>query len=176
MQTLTGSRLLGLSILAVAALALAGCGGPKRSVTTTVARTVPVRAAAAAAGTAVTTTSASTARVAAPVPNVENRKTRATILASAVGFGVVGQALVDQGAVAGGAAASGAANGASGAGGLAGAGGQQCQNPFGNQAASNGQLICSADQERLQCQCHANGCQLVPTGIMSCLPVGAVYQ
>ena len=172
MQTLTGSRLLGLAILAVAALALAGCGGPKRSVTTTVARTVPMPAAAAAAGTAVTTTSASTSRVAAPVPNVENRKTRATILASAVGFGVVGQALVDQGAVAGG-TASGAA---SGAGGLAGAGGQQCQNPFGTQAASNGQLICSADQERLQCQCDANGCQLVPTGIMSCLPVGAVYQ
>lgn len=174
MQTLTGSRLLGLAILAVAALALAGCGGPKRSVTTTVARTVPVPAAAAAAGTAVTTTSASTSRVAAPVPNVENRKTRATILASAVGFGVVGQALVDQGAVAGGAAASGAA---SGAGGLAGAGGaQQCQNPFGSQAASDGQLICSAQEERLQCQCDANGCQLVPTGIMSCLPVGAVYQ
>ena len=169
MQTLTRSRLLGLAVVILAAVALAGCGGPKRSVTTTVARTVP--APAAAAGAAVTTTGAAAPTAAAR--EVNQRAPRAAIVASAVGFGVIGQAVVDQGAVAGGAAASG---GASGAGGLAGAGGQQCQNPFDSQAASNGQLICSADQERLQCQCDANGCQLVPTGVMSCLPVGAVYQ
>ena len=174
MQTLTRSRLLGLAVVILAGVALAGCGGPKRSVTTTVARTVPVPAVAVAGGTAVTPTNVATAAPAAPAPEVNHRKTRATMVAGAVSFGVIGQAVVDQGVVAGGAAASGAT---SGAGGLAGAGGaQQCRNPFGSQAASNGQLICSADQERLQCQCDANGCQLVPTGVMSCLPVGAVYQ
>ena len=178
MQTLTRSRLLGLAVVILAGVALAGCGGPKRSVTTTVARTVPVPAVAVAGGTAVTPTSVATAAPAAPAPEVNHRKTRATMVAGAVSFGVIGQAVVDQGVVAGGAAASGATSGAtSGAGGLAGAGGaQQCQNPFGSQAASNGQLICSADQERLQCQCDANGCQLVPTGILACLPAGAVYQ
>ena len=175
MQTLTRSRLLGLAVLTVAALALAGCGGPKRTVTTTVARTTPVSAAAVSGGTAGTTASTATAALAAPAPapGADRRKTRATIVASAVGFGVIGQAAVDQGLAAGGVSASG---GVSGAGGMAGAGGQQCQNPFGSQAASNGQLICSGAEERLQCQCDANGCQLVPTGIQSCLPVGAVYQ
>ena len=167
MQTQTRSRLLGLAVVLLATVALAGCDGPKRTVTTTVARTAP--ASAAAGGTAVTTTATGSAALAAPALEVNHRKTRAPIVASAVGFGVIGQAVVDQGAVAGGAA--------NGAGGLAGVGGgQQCQNPFGSQAASNGQLICSADQERLQCQCDANGCQLVPTGILACLPAGAVYQ
>ena len=176
MQTQTRSRLLGLAVVLLATVALAGCGGPKRTVTTTVARTAP--ASAAAGGTAVTTTATGSAALAAPALEVNHRKTRATIVAGAVSFGVIGQAVVDQGVVAAGAAASGATSGAaSGAGGLAGAGGaQQCRNPLGGQAASNGQLICSADQERLQCQCDANGCQLVPTGILACLPAGAVYQ
>jgi len=188
MQTLTTPRLLGLAVLTMAALALAGCGGPKRSVTTTVATTTPARVAAPVAGVATDTAGAGGAGVAAGAaasagadnrvadsgaaapaePGGRNyRRTTDKILAGTIGFGVLANGVAQT------AAASGSAAGGAG---LAGAGGQECRNPFGTQAASSGQLICSSQEERLQCQCDANGCQLVPTGIMACLPVGAVYR
>jgi len=185
MQTLTTPRLLGLAVLTMAALALAGCGGPKRSVTTTVATTTPARVAAPVAGVATDTTGAGVAAGAAASAGADNRvadsgaaapaepggrnyrRTTDKILAGTIGFGVLANGVAQT------AAASGSAAGGAG---LAGAGGQECRNPFGTQAASSGQLICSSQEERLQCQCDANGCQLVPTGIMACLPVGAVYQ
>ena len=216
MRTVTGPRILGLALMAVAALALAGCGnGPKRRITTTVTTTAPARVAAPVAGgasgaAAVTGTgvagSGATgadaggadsggadsggadsggaeaggvadavvaakrgAGAAAPPPgNPAMHGTGNKMIAGTIGFGVLANGVV-QSTVAGASAAAGAA-------GLAGAGGQQCQNPFGTQAASAGELICSSEEERLQCQCDANGCQLVPTGIMACLPVGAVYR
>jgi len=185
MQTLTTPRLLGLAVLTMAALALAGCGGPKRSVTTTVATTTPARVAAPVAGVATDTAGAGVAAGAAASAGADNRvadsgaaapaepgwrnyrRTTDKILAGTIGFGVLANGVAQT------AAASGSAAGGAG---LAGAGGQECRNPFGTQAASSGQLICSSQEERLQCQCDANGCQLVPTGIMACLPVGAVYR
>lgn len=174
MQTRLKSRVMGLAILTLLAVALAGCGGPKRTVTTAVSTTTVVPAATAVPSTTTPSTasaSASTARQAAPAPTVNGRMTRAGMVASAVGFGIIGQAVVDQEAAAAGAGLARATGATAGA-----TAGGQCQNPFGSQAASTGQLICSSQQERLQCQCDANGCQLVPTGIMACLPVGAVYQ
>ena len=211
MRTVTGPRILGLALMAVAALALAGCGnGPKRRISTTVTTTTPARVAAPVAGgafgsEAVTGTgvagSGATgadaggadsggadsggaeaggvadavvaakrgAGAAAPPPgNPAMHGTGNKMIAGTIGFGVLANG-VAQSVVAGAGAAAGGA-------GLAGAGGQQCQNPFGTQAASAGELICSSEEERLQCQCDANGCQLVPTGIMACLPVGAVYR
>jgi hypothetical protein len=195
MRNATGPRILAMALMAVAALALAGCGnGPKRRITTTVTTTTPARVAAPIVGAATVAPVAGAAGVAgasaagidgagtagaraggdaakrgggAAVPaaqpvNPDLRKTSDKMLAATVGFGVLADG-VAQTVAAGGA-------------GLAGAGGQQCQNPFGTQPAGNGQLICSAGEERLMCQCDDNGCQLVPTGIMSCLPVGAVYQ
>lgn len=201
MRTVIGPRIFGLALMAVAALALAGCGnGPKRRISTTVTTTTPARVAAPVAGgafgsAAVTGTgvagSGATgadaggaeaggvadavvgakrgAGAAAPPPGTTAmHKTGNKMIAGTIGFGVLANG-VAQSVVAGAGAAAGGA-------GLAGAGGQQCQNPFGTQAASAGELICSSQEERLQCQCDANGCQLVPTGIMACLPVGAVYR
>lgn len=195
MRNVTGLRIIAIALMAVAALTLAGCGnGPKRRITTTVTTTAPARAAAPVAGVATGTAVASGAGVAgsgaagdgiggdaarrssgaAPAvqtTNPDQRKTGDKMIAGTIGFGVLADGVAKT-------AAAGASAGASAAGGtgLAAAEGQQCQNPFGTQAARNGQLICSAGEERLMCQCDANGCQLVPTGIMACLPVGAVYQ
>ena len=52
MQRLTPFRLLGLAVLTVAALALAGCGGKRTVTTTTVSTTAPARIAAPVAGVA----------------------------------------------------------------------------------------------------------------------------
>lgn len=179
MRTVTGPRILGLALMAVAALALAGCGnGSKRRITTTVTSTVQDQVAApvvgvaagpagiagggiADAGDTAKRGGGTAAAPARPAINPNMHTTGNKLIAGAIGFGVLADGVVQS-------TAAGA--------GLAGEGGQQCQNPFGAQAAGNGQLICSAGEERLICQCDANGCQLVPTGIMACLPVGAVYQ
>ena len=186
MRNVTGPWIIAIALIAVAALALAGCGGgSKRRVTTTVTTTAAAPVAGVATGGAVTTgagVSGATAaadttggdaakrRPGAAAPavqptNPDLRKTSDKMLAGVVGFGVLADGVAQSTA---GAAAGGA--------GLVGGDGQQCQNPFGTQSAGNGQLICSAGEERLMCQCDANGCALVPTGIMACLPVGAVYQ
>ncbi len=196
MRNLTGPRILAMTLMAFAALALAGCGNgsKRRTVTTTVTTTTPARVAAPVAGVAAVTAGGGVAGTtgadvagaadadvagaadagagakrgggaaaapAGPAINPNMHTTGNKLIAAAIGFGVLADGVVQS-------TAAGA--------GLAAADGQQCRNPFGTQAAGTGQLICSAGQERLSCQCDANGCQLVPTGIMACLPVGAVYQ
>lgn len=51
-----------------------------------------------------------------------------------------------------------------------------CANPFGGQAASAGQFICSDQGELLACRCSGPDCSLIPTGSFLCTAPGAVIR
>lgn len=57
-----------------------------------------------------------------------------------------------------------------------GSGSGTCANPFGGNAAPDGQFICSDQGELQACQCSGGSCDLVPTGSFLCTSPGAVIR
>lgn len=183
MAQLNGRQVRVALLFVVLAVALAACGGHRRATTaTTTVRTTTVcdpalgcnpAAAGEVASDAQPLTQSADRRAgsaAAPQSTLDPlQNPRMAVAVIGTSAAILGQATGD----AFGVGASAAAGGSAVAGG---ADGQQCQNPFGSQNAGNGQFLCSDKAERLTCQCDVNGCQLVPTGILACVPTGGVFQ